>query len=166
MRYAATDQVLQMAIICLTRLDRRRELLGLRRPRVAFQYLGASSRFAASHTRTVLSALAVTTRVPSRLNAALQDPPRRCRPSGSAPVLQMDQSRGAAKAHRAVSWEPVPNSSRETVTLVCPATGRSFQAPVWIIVDSVERPDLLELIRQRKLQQVTSPFTDEPLDAN
>ncbi len=37
----------------------------------------------------------------------------------------------------------MPHSMSQTATLTCPQCGHVFPAEIWLIVDGVERPDLL-----------------------
>ena len=51
----------------------------------------------------------------------------------------------------------MPHSFAETLTLTCPACGRDFDAEAWLIVDAVERPDLLARIRTGDLHDLACP---------
>ncbi len=51
----------------------------------------------------------------------------------------------------------MPNSRAISQTLNCPECGVAFDASLWRIVDIAERPDLLELIKEEKIHQVTCP---------
>ncbi len=51
----------------------------------------------------------------------------------------------------------MPHSYAETLTLTCAACGRDFDAEFWLIVDTAERPDLLERIRAGNLHDLACP---------
>ena len=51
----------------------------------------------------------------------------------------------------------MPNSFTTTAHLTCPECGQAFQAAVWLIVDSSERPDLLEEARAGTLHSLACP---------
>jgi CHAT domain-containing protein/tetratricopeptide (TPR) repeat protein len=46
----------------------------------------------------------------------------------------------------------------------CPDTNKQFPFEVWLIVDTAERPDLLEKMRDETLHLITSPFTGNHID--
>lgn len=48
-------------------------------------------------------------------------------------------------------------SYSEQSTLTCPHCGREFEAPLWLVVDAQERPDLVEALRTGRLDSVTCP---------
>ena len=54
----------------------------------------------------------------------------------------------------------MPISRTETVRLTCPSRGHEFEARVWRLVDSTERPDLAERAREGQLNLVTCPECD------
>ncbi len=49
------------------------------------------------------------------------------------------------------------HSFAQQVSLSCPRCGRNFDAELWLIIDTAERPDLLERIRNGTLHDVTCP---------
>jgi CHAT domain-containing protein len=51
----------------------------------------------------------------------------------------------------------MPNSFSQHNTFDCPQCRQPFAAAIWLIVDTSERPDLLEKIYQEKLHEVTCP---------
>ena len=51
----------------------------------------------------------------------------------------------------------MPNSYAETTHQKCPQCGETFGVEIWLIVDIVERADLLERIRQENLHEITCP---------
>ncbi len=51
----------------------------------------------------------------------------------------------------------MPHSYAETLTLNCAACGRDFDAQFWLVVDTAERPDLLERIRAGDLHELACP---------
>src|SRR5262245_53057745 len=54
----------------------------------------------------------------------------------------------------------MPVSYNEKTSLTCPACGHDFGAEVWMLVDSVERPDLAEALREGTLNVVACPHCD------
>ena len=61
----------------------------------------------------------------------------------------------------------MPHSFFQTASLTCPQCGRAFSAEVWLIVDTVERPDLLARIRDGTLHTFPCPGCghEEQVDA-
>ncbi|MDX2136930.1 MAG: CHAT domain-containing protein [Chloroflexota bacterium] len=57
----------------------------------------------------------------------------------------------------------MPNSFSQPSQQTCPKTGKPFTFDVWLIVDTVERPDLLQKMRDETLHVVTSPYTGDEL---
>ncbi len=63
----------------------------------------------------------------------------------------------------------MPHSFATTTNLTCNACTRSFTIDLWLIIDTVERPDLLARIRDGALHDVPCPYcgathsTDAPL---
>jgi len=53
------------------------------------------------------------------------------------------------------------NSFATTAQLTCSDCGQSFQADLWLLVDSAERPDLLELARNGTLHDIDCPHCDQ-----
>ena len=51
----------------------------------------------------------------------------------------------------------MPLSRQESAELHCPACRSAFDAPLWIVVDANERPDLLAALRAGTLHQATCP---------
>jgi CHAT domain-containing protein/exonuclease VII small subunit len=51
----------------------------------------------------------------------------------------------------------MPNSYYETVEFDCLKCFQQFEAEIWLIVDTHERPDLVEKIRQESLHEVSCP---------
>jgi len=51
----------------------------------------------------------------------------------------------------------MPNSHAEPANLPCRGCGRAFEAEVWVIVDTEERPDLLARLRAGTLHDLTCP---------
>ncbi len=51
----------------------------------------------------------------------------------------------------------MPISYSEQTVLTCPSCGRSFEAEVWTLVDTAERPDLLQALQDQTLDRVTCP---------
>ena len=49
------------------------------------------------------------------------------------------------------------HSFAQELTLTCPQCGKPFVAQVWLIVDSVEQPDLLERVRAGDLHDLPCP---------
>jgi CpXC protein len=47
--------------------------------------------------------------------------------------------------------------SDQSVNLTCPKCQAAFSAPLWVIVDTSERPDLLERIQQGALHHLACP---------
>ncbi len=61
----------------------------------------------------------------------------------------------------------MPNSFAQTTDLTCSKCGKSFQAEIWQIVDTVERPDLTDKIEQESIHYFTCPNcqNEMPVDA-
>lgn len=55
------------------------------------------------------------------------------------------------------------NSLSQTVELTCPECEETFQADVWLIVDTAEEPEVVDAIKQGTLNQVTCPQCGEEL---
>ncbi|GAB4191122.1 MAG: CpXC domain-containing protein [Roseiflexaceae bacterium] len=51
----------------------------------------------------------------------------------------------------------MPISYSEQTMLTCPSCGKSFEAEVWTLVDTAERPDLLQALQDETLDRVTCP---------
>jgi len=51
----------------------------------------------------------------------------------------------------------MPNSFSQTPSLSCPRCGTTFQAELWLIVDTTERPDLVEKIKDGTLHEIVCP---------
>jgi CpXC protein len=51
-------------------------------------------------------------------------------------------------------------SYNENTSLTCPGCGHDFAAEVWMLVDSVERPDLADALREGTLNVVACPHCD------
>ncbi len=47
------------------------------------------------------------------------------------------------------------HSHSQSVTIACPECGRELTAPVWLIVDAADRPDLLEMACADRLHELT-----------
>ncbi|HNS03758.1 MAG TPA: CpXC domain-containing protein, partial [Anaerolineae bacterium] len=56
----------------------------------------------------------------------------------------------------------MPHSYAETLTLTCANCGRDFDAEFWLIVDIVERPDLLARILADDLHDAQCPHCAAP----
>ena len=48
----------------------------------------------------------------------------------------------------------MPNSDAHKTQLECPDCGQTFDAEIWQIVDTAERPDLVEKIREGTLHTI------------
>lgn len=51
----------------------------------------------------------------------------------------------------------MPISYSEQTVLTCPSCGKSFEAEVWTLVDTAERPDLLQALQDETLDRVSCP---------
>jgi hypothetical protein len=49
------------------------------------------------------------------------------------------------------------NSIAERAQATCPTCERAFVADLWVVVDEAERPDLIELARERQLHDLVCP---------
>jgi len=54
----------------------------------------------------------------------------------------------------------MPVSYSENTPLTCPSCGQDFSAEVWMLIDSVERPDLADALREGPLNIVACPHCD------
>jgi hypothetical protein len=53
---------------------------------------------------------------------------------------------------------PVPvHSFAERPSLTCPDCGQAFNPEIWLIVDAVARPDLLDRVREKTIHHVVCP---------
>ena len=49
------------------------------------------------------------------------------------------------------------HSFAQTISLTCPQCSQPFDAQIWLIVDAAQRPDLLEMIEQETLHDLSCP---------